>query len=214
MARLETARSAASGGDGWESHSRLHAFVPASIQGRRGAPWWATGRTPPGVKPLTNALARLLLTVREDRAGLDVGQRRGHVVGVDGRVSALPLNWAASAFLRLRIGRSDRRCRLRARGLGGMAAPRGATLDRLADVVPERLDRSGVPNNSPAEAFAAAASYIRVAEDGCEATAGAVLADNVGPQSGFAERPGPEKQVRIPAKAGPSHRVCRRGGEA
>jgi hypothetical protein len=72
MARLETARSAASGGDGWESHSRLHAFVPASIQGRRGAPWWATGRTPPGVKPLTNALARLLLTVREDRAGLDV----------------------------------------------------------------------------------------------------------------------------------------------
>src|SRR4051794_6514250 len=45
--------------------------------------------------------------------------------------------------------------------LGSMAALRGATLDRLADVVPERVDRSGVSNNSPAEAFAAAASYIR-----------------------------------------------------
>src|SRR5215207_4992686 len=30
-------------------------------------------------------LARLLLIVREDRAVLDVSQRRGHVVGVDGR---------------------------------------------------------------------------------------------------------------------------------
>src|SRR5439155_2384562 len=51
----------------------------------RGEKGQVRGSRPSSTPRANSALARLLLIVREDRAVLDVRQRPGHVVGVDGR---------------------------------------------------------------------------------------------------------------------------------
>ena len=89
--------------------------------------------------------------------------------------------------------------------------PRSATvLDCLADVALERLDRSRVAENAPAEVLAATATHICIPENGRERPPASMLADDVGTQAGLAERPLSDEERQVVARRprrGPSRGV-------
>jgi hypothetical protein len=91
-----------------------------------------------------------------------------------------------------------------ARAAAGGSQPRGAALDRLADVAFERFDRSWILDHVPAQALAAATADVRVGEDGGERPSRAVLAHDVRAQACFAVRPPSKKEIGIAGKPSPS----------